>query len=338
MSQIGKRKLEHIYTFSSDEAIERKGNYFERFHLTHRALPELNFDTVSTATMFLRKQLSMPFLISSMTGGIGDDLTTINRHLAEAAEAVGVAFAVGSQRIMLRQEQAKNSFQVRRYAPSVPIIANLGAIQLNYGVGYDDVMRLVEHIEADALYLHLNALQECIQPEGNRNFAALLEKIAQLNDALPVPLIIKEVGCGFSVQDLRALQAHGITWVDVAGRGGTSWSRVESHRRSDDLGLLFQDWGIDTPQVIQAARIHTPSLKLVASGGVRNGIDMLKAIALGAKLCAMAAPLLQAALQDTQAVVQQLTMRQLELKTALFLTGCADVQSAYANESLFLSQ
>ena len=336
MNATNDRKNDHINAFSEDAGIERHGHFFDAIQLQHRALPEIDFDQVSTQTTFLRRHLSMPFIISSMTGGQDDQLVVINQRLAQAAQQQKVALAVGSQRIMLSHKSAAKSFEVRQYAPDIPIIANIGAVQLNYGVTIADIQQMVKQIDADALYLHLNPLQECIQPEGNRNFSQLINKITDLNAQLDIPIFLKEVGCGFSLADLRLIQTTGIQWLDVAGRGGTSWSRIENHRRAtvDDLGMIFQDWGIPTPHSIRSAKQHFPQLKIIASGGVRNGIDMLKSLVLGADLCAMAAPLLKPAQTSTEAVQIQLQHLQNQLQTAMFLCGVDKITDAHNNPQL----
>ena len=338
MSKVNERKKDHIKAFSFDHDIDRNGNYFTQMHLKHRALPEIDFDSVDTNILFLRKSISFPFIISSMTGGSSAELSKINQNLAMAAEHVGVAMAVGSQRVMLKNEDAVQSFQLRKYAPNVPIIANIGAIQLNNGVDKNTLKSIISSIDADALYLHLNPLQECIQPEGNRNFLHLADRIAEVCDYLDVPVLVKEIGCGFSEKDMQLLQQAGVRWLDVAGKGGTSWSRVENHRRhEDDLGLIFQDWGIPTPHVLRMANELFPNFNLIASGGIRNGIDMLKAIILGARLCASAAPLLQPATESSDAVINSLEQFQLQLKTAMFLCSVQTIEQARNNSNLLLS-
>ncbi|MBN2606882.1 MAG: type 2 isopentenyl-diphosphate Delta-isomerase, partial [Thiotrichales bacterium] len=205
---IHQRKQDHIQTILDDPQIERQQSGFDQIQLSHCALPECDFDAINTQTEFLGKPLSFPLLISSMTGGKSANLMKINQTLAEAAEAMQVAMAVGSQRVMIEDASAEESFKLRRYAPTVPLIANMGAVQLNYGFGRDDALRMVETLEADALYLHLNPLQEVIQPEGDKNFAGLLDKIRQLAADFPVPIILKEVGCGLSATDIeKGLQA-----------------------------------------------------------------------------------------------------------------------------------
>ncbi|MEM9601598.1 MAG: type 2 isopentenyl-diphosphate Delta-isomerase [Pseudomonadota bacterium] len=340
-TQVADRKLEHIRAIESDPEVERRGSGFDKVHLTHRALPELDFDAVDTGTVFLGKPLSFPMLISSMTGGHGKEILRINRNLAEAAERTGVAMAVGSQRVMFTDPQSRSSFALREHAPSVPLLANIGAVQLNYGLDASHCRLALDTLEADALYLHLNPLQECVQPEGDRNFARLNERIAALVQAVPEPVILKEVGAGLSASDVAAGLASGVRHFDVAGRGGTSWSRIEYHRRraeDDDLGLVFQDWGLTTVDALIDARAELTRQQsqatLIASGGIRNGIDMAKCLVLGADVCGVAAPLLAAAQHSVESLVERINRLRSEFKTAMFLLGCAEVDALKHNASL----
>jgi isopentenyl-diphosphate delta-isomerase len=333
-----KRKAEHIELFVTDKQIERSGNYFDGIELVHRALPEISLQQVDTSCFFLGKRLAFPFVISSMTGGNTKQLIELNRVLSLAAEECQVAMGVGSQRIALSDSQAVESFELRKYAPTVPLIANIGAVQLNYGLQLEQVGEMISMLEADAIYLHFNPLQEVIQPEGDTDFSSLADKVQALVEAVDVPVIAKEVGCGFSLPDLMLLKQAGIRWIDVAGRGGTSWSRLENHRRQskgldDDLGIVFQDWGIPTPEVIRLVAQY-PEFKVLASGGLRNGIDMVKSLILGADMCAMAAPLLECAKQGVEQTVEKIQQLQQEFRLGLFLLGCADIQQVKGNLKL----
>jgi len=341
MSDITQRKQDHLTALAEDPAIERQQSGFDSIQLTHRALPELDYAQVDTTTTFLGKPLSFPFLISSMTGGGAQNLHQINQHLAEAAETCQVAMAVGSQRTMIQSKSAAKSFQLRQYAPNVPLIANLGAVQLNVGFGLKEALKAVETLQADALYLHLNPLQEVIQPEGDTNFANLLPKIEQLVKQLPVPIILKEVGCGFSAEDIRRGIEAGVQWFDLAGRGGTSWSRIEAHRTTNtaqsDLGRLFQDWGLTTPQSLQQATPFQGQAHFIASGGIRNGIDMVKSVIMGGCVCGVAAPLLQPALESVDAVVDTINTFKRAYHTAQFLLGAPNFDHLFFNSDLILS-
>ncbi|MPQ77571.1 type 2 isopentenyl-diphosphate Delta-isomerase [Hydrogenovibrio sp. JE_KL2] len=339
---IHQRKQDHIQTILDDPQIERQQSGFDQIQLSHSALPECDFDAINTQTEFLGNPLSFPLLISSMTGGRSANLMKINQTLAEAAEAMQVAMAVGSQRVMIEDASAEESFKLRRYAPTVPLIANMGAVQLNYGFGRDDALRMVETLEADALYLHLNPLQEVIQPEGDKNFTGLLDKIRQLAADFPVPIILKEVGCGLSATDIeKGLQA-GINWFDLAGRGGTSWSRIEAHRHGDikaqELGVLFQDWGLTTPQALLQARPYQDRAHFIASGGIRNGIDMVKSVIMGAQICGIAAPFLEPAMDSTEATVAKIQQFANEFRTAQFLLGASDRSQLFLNDNLILNR
>lgn len=336
MSQITQRKQDHIDAVLNDPDVERRQSDFDRLRLLHRALPELDFALLDTTTTFLGKPLALPFMIASMTGGAADNLADINRHLALAAEACGVAMAVGSQRAMILDKAASRSFQLRQYAPTVPLIANLGAVQLNDGFGMDEARRAVETLEADALYLHLNPLQELIQPEGDTNFSGLADKIARLAEELHVPVILKEVGSGLSPADIELGLQAGITLFDVAGRGGTSWSRIEAHRAANPLGFTFQDWGLTTLESLRLVAPYQGRAQFIASGGIRNGIDMVKAVIMGARLCGVAAPLLAPAMQSDRAVIAAIEQFKQEFATAQFLLGQACADDLFLNEALLL--
>lgn len=340
-SHIHQRKQDHIQALLNDPDIERRQSGFDQLQLTHRALPECDFNSIQTDTDFLGHQLAFPLLISSMTGGTADNLNNINRRLAEAAEATQTAMAVGSQRVMIEDRSARTSFSLRQHAPTIPLIANMGAVQLNYGFGYDEAMTMIDTLQADAIYLHLNPLQEVIQPEGDKNFVDLVEKLATLSEALPVPLIIKEVGCGLSSKDIELGLSAGIQWFDVAGRGGTSWSRIESHRTGNDaaaaLGQAFQDWGLTTLQSLQQAKPYHHQANFIASGGIRNGIEMVKSVIMGAQICGMAAPLLKPAMHSTEETVQKIDSLAQEFRTAQFLLGVQNASELFLNEDLILN-
>lgn len=334
------RKFDHIDLFSKDRAIERNSLHFDRIHLSHRALPEIALDEVNSQVSFLRKMLSFPFIISSMTGGNAKKLIRLNQNLAMAAQNTNIAMGVGSQRVTLTDNKAIKSFQLRKFAPSIPLIANIGAVQLNYGMELAHIDEIIAMLDADALYLHFNPLQEAIQPEGNTDFSSLGEKVQAVVEHVQIPVIAKEVGCGFSLPDLHILKQAGIQWIETAGRGGTSWSRLENHRRKsagleDDLGLVFQDWGIPTPKTICLIQ-QCGGLKTIASGGLRNGMDMMKSVVLGAKMCSMAAPLLPYAQQGSQPVIDKITQLRQEFRLALFLLGCQHTEQARNNADLLI--
>lgn len=313
------RKAEHIQ-LALEQRMQLGGNYFDEYRFEHAALPEIDFDDIDLSLEFLGRRLAAPLLISSMTGGT-EAAGLINRNLAAGAELSGIAVGIGSQRKALEDPGKADTFKVRHAAPSVPLLANLGAVQLNYGLGVRECLQAVEMIEADALILHLNPLQEAIQPEGQRNFAGLLPKIGEIARALPVPVVVKEIGCGISAATARALAGQGIRIIDTAGVGGTSWARIEGARAGDlDLGEVFAGWGIPTPRSIQEVR-SVGGLTVIASGGIRNGIDVAKALALGADLAGMAFPFLQAATESPQKVVEKVQRIVQELKICMFCLG-----------------
>ncbi len=331
------RKIQHIDIINSDEKVDRRKNYWDVIHLRHRALPELDLKQVDTATTFMGKELGFPLLISSMTGGSQEVVQNINKNLAIAAEATGVALGVGSQRVMFTHPEARESFAIRKYAASTLLFGNLGAVQLNYEFGLEHCRTAIETVGADALYFHLNPLQEAVQPEGDTNFSALAEKIGAIAASLQQPVIVKEVGAGIALADASILADNGIRFVDVAGSGGTSWSRIENFRREDkqdDLGLFFQDWGNPTPAALRELQPLRNTLTFVASGGIRSGIDMAKAVILGASLCGMAKPFLKPAMESPDAVIHVISRIKREFTIAMFLLGVQTVKQLQFNESL----
>ncbi len=339
MSDTARRKREHLDAIAQDPAIERGDSGFAAIRLMHRALPEIALDDIDTRCEFLGKTLRLPLLISSMTGGDDPEIRRINHNLAQAAEQSGVALAVGSQRVQFTNPAAEASFRLRDIAPSAVLIANLGAVQLNYGFTAEHCQRAVETLAADGLYLHLNPLQEAVQPEGDTNFAELTAKIAAVVRELPVPVLLKEVGSGLSPTDIALGKQAGVRYFDLAGRGGTSWSRIEHHRRrdpADTLGLTFQDWGLSIADALRLNRAAHPDVVLIASGGIRSGIDMAKAVLLGAELCGIAAPFLAAAQESAAAVVAAIARFEREYRTALYLLGCRDNAALRDNTALLL--
>lgn len=313
------RKAEHI-ELALEQRMQLERHYFEEWAFEHVALPELDWDEIDVATSFLGKPLAAPLLISCMTGGT-EEATRINRNLAAGAEAVGIAVGVGSQRKALEDPATADSFRIRPQAPTVPVLANLGAVQLNYGFGIAECRRAVEMIGADALVFHLNALQEAIQPEGQRDFRDLVRKIGRVAREIGCPVIVKEIGCGISAATARALLAEGIQIIDTAGLGGTNWARIEASRADDvEIGELFAGWGIPTPESIRSLAA-LDGLFVIGSGGVRNGIDVAKAVALGASLAGMAYPFLRAATDSAEAVERKIRRTILELETCMFCVG-----------------
>lgn len=321
------RKADHLRVcLEEDVQCREVTSGLEKYRFTHCCLPELDRAEIDLSTTFLNKKLNAPILISSMTGGT-ELAKTINYRLAAIAQEHRLAMGVGSQRVAIEKPEVSETFAIRAIAPDALLFANLGAVQLNYRYGMEECIRAVELLEADALILHLNPLQECVQTKGDTNFRGLLDKIAQLCEKLPVPVIAKEVGNGISATMAQKLIAIGVSAIDVAGAGGTSWAKVESGRAQDAkqrrLGATFADWGIPTADCITQVRAVAPTIPLIASGGLRNGLDIAKAIALGADLAGLAMPFLQAA-NDSEAALESLVeILQAEITTVLFCTGNA---------------
>ena len=325
------RKADHI-RISLEEDVEpmEVSSGFDRYRFEHQALPELGLSEIDLSTSFLGKPLSAPLLISSMTGGVEEALS-INRNLARAAQEHGIAMGLGSLRAALEEPRLATTYQVRDQAPDLLLLANLGAVQLNYGYGVDECRRAVEMVEADGLILHLNPLQEAVQPEGNSDFSGLLPKIARVCKALEVPVIVKEVGWGISRRVARMLADAGVAAIDVAGAGGTSWTEVERHRArtatARSVAAAFSGWGIPTAESLLEVRASAPDLEAIASGGIRNGIDIAKALALGARVVGLAGPFLAAATVSQEAVGEAITEYLTTLRVAMFGIGARDLES-----------
>jgi isopentenyl-diphosphate delta-isomerase len=323
------RKSEHIRINMEEEVgFRRVSTGFERYRLLHCALPGIDLETIDTSVTFLGKRLAAPLVISAMTGGT-PEAAVINRHLAEAAQHAGIGMGLGSQRAAIEDASLAKTYQVRHVAPDILLLANLGAVQLNYGYGLDECRRAVEMVEADALVLHVNPLQEALQPEGNARFRRLLPKIEAVCGALDVPVMVKEVGWGISERMARRLADVGVAAIDVAGAGGTSWSQVEMHRAVTDrrraVAAAFVDWGIPTAESLRMARRGAPAVPTMASGGIRTGIEIAKAIALSATVCGIAGPFLGAGSDSTSAVVDLILVLVGQLRTAMFATGAQDI-------------
>ncbi len=328
---IERRKADHIrINLDEDVGFDRLTVGFEQYRFIHQALPELDLKSVSLATRLFHKSLQAPVLISSMTGGT-EQARQINLNLAQAAQHYGVAMGLGSQRAGIQHPEVAETFKVRSVAPDILLFANLGAVQFNYGYDVEHCIEAVQMIEADALILHLNPLQEAVQPEGDVNFNGLAKKIEAVCRRLPVPVIAKEVGWGISEQAARMLADAGVAAIDVAGSGGTSWSQVELFRAPDDLhrrvAAAFRDWGIPTAESVQMVKRAAPDLPVIASGGLRSGIDIAKAIALGATLGGMAGPFLKAATVSSEAVMDTLEETIRVLRIAMFSAGAGDIET-----------
>ena len=327
-SPITVRKNDHIRINLTEDVQSSISTGLEKYQFIHNAIPELDLGSISLEQNVFQKTLNAPILISSMTGGT-QEAKEINRILASAAQATGIALGVGSQRAGIDDPSQAHTFQVRTVAPDILLFANLGAVQLNYGYSVDECQRAVDMIDADALILHFNALQEAVQQEGDTNFSNLLGKIEDVCRNLSVPVIAKEVGWGFSKTNAKQLADVGISAIDVAGAGGTSWTQVEMHRTKipsqRKLAAAFIDWGIPTVESIHNVKEIAPDLLVFASGGLRSGIDIAKCVALGANLGGMAGPFLKAAsssLDDTITVITELIS---EIHVCMFAAGAANI-------------
>ena len=325
------RKKQHVdITLTKDVRFRGKTTGLERLEFVHNALPELNLDEIDTGTSFLGKRLSLPLMVSCMTGGYPGALA-INRDLAAVCESARVALGVGSQRQALEENQYHRTFSVvRESAPTIPIVGNIGAAEAARMKDPSAALKLAELVGADAFTVHLNPLQEFLQPEGNPAFRGVLEGIAMLVRSLPIPVIVKEIGSGLSPDVIRRLLDVGVRIIDIAGAGGTSWAGVEALRRRDPgIAERFWDWGIPTARALaDAAALRTEEnrMTLIASGGIDSGLDLAKCIALGADLAASARPLLGAlhsgGKKGLRALIEEWAN---ETRGAMFLTGSARV-------------
>jgi isopentenyl-diphosphate delta-isomerase len=330
--QHERRKADHIrINVEEDVSFKKLTSGLENYFFMHQALPEIDLAVVDTTTRLFGKQLKTPLLISSMTGGTAEAYE-INRTLATAAQEVGMAMGLGSMRAAIEDPSLVYTYDVREFAPDIPLFANLGAVQFNYGYGLSQCQRAVDMCQADALILHFNALQEAVQPEGDGDFSGLLKKVETICRDLPVPVIAKEVGWGFAEETARQLANVGIAAIDVAGAGGTSWSQVEMHRaptaRLARVAGAFIDWGIPTAVSIQYCHRAAPEMPIFASGGIRNGIDVAKCIALGATVVGFAGDFLRAAVSDgVSGVVETAGAITDELRVAMFCSSAADIPS-----------
>ncbi|KOR34062.1 MULTISPECIES: type 2 isopentenyl-diphosphate Delta-isomerase [Planktothricoides] len=332
------RKADHIRVcLDEDVQFRQTTTGLERYRFTHACLPELDLAEIDLSTEFLGKPLGAPLLISSMTGGT-ELAKTINYRLAEVAQAYKLAMGVGSQRVAVENPEVGDTFAVRSLAPDILLFANLGAVQLNYTYGLEQCQRVVDQLEADALILHLNPLQEAVQTKGDRNFHGLLDKIERLCYSLPVPVIAKEVGNGISGAMAKKLIDAGVSAIDVAGAGGTSWARVEGERAKDPrqgrLGQTFADWGLPTSDCIIGVRAIAPEIPLIASGGLRNGLDVAKCLALGADIAGLAWPFLRAAADSDKAVAELAEILIEEIAIVLFCTGNATIADLKQSNAL----
>lgn len=329
---ISKRKTEHIKIVLNEETTAPNQNHcsdlvsgspFAKYRLPFRALPEINLSEVDTTTKLLGYKLKFPFIVSSMTGG--PDLgKTVNINLAEACQHAGCGLALGSMRIILRDPSAIKTFNVKKLCPDIPLFANMGLVQLNYGYGADQINKIIDSINADGIFLHINPMQEAVQPEGDTNFKGLLEKLENVLSKINKPVFVKEVGTGIDHKTAKALSDIGIKYIDVSGLGGTSWTLVESYRRKDKMGFPLGEIGIPTDEAILTCS-KIKDLNIIAGGGIRNGVDIAKSIMLGAKLATAAKPLLKPALTSSNECFQLLEMWKKQLQVSMFAVGAKNL-------------
>jgi isopentenyl-diphosphate delta-isomerase len=326
--ETGKRKEDHIRICLGNQAQARNATAgFEDVQLVHRALPEVNKAKINLSTTFLGKKFSAPIIVGAMTGGT-EQAIQINSSIAQAVENLGLGMGVGSQRAAIENQKLEETYAItRKMAPNAFLIANIGGVQLVHGYGLKEVKKVVEMIDADAVAVHLNALQEAVQPEGQTNFKGVLAKIAEVAGAIDTPVIVKETGAGISAEDAKALEDAGVKAIDVGGVGGTSFAAVEYHRTSAKENLCgepFWDWGI--PTVVSLIETgQTVELPVIASGGLRSGTDVAKALSLNASLASISQPILQTAIKSAKETEEKLSCLIEELRNALFLVGAEKI-------------
>lgn len=326
VTTLAERKLRHLEAcLHYPVEYETRTTGFERYDLPYCALPETDLSTIDTRAQLLGKTLLAPVLIGAMTGG-AELSATINRHLALAAQQLGLGLMLGSQRVMLVNPEATSSFAVRPYAPDILLIGNLGVAQLNQGYGAAEVVQAIEAIGADALAFHTNPLQEALQHGGDEDFSGLVARLREVVPRVPYPLLLKEVGHGLSATVARSVAEVGLAALDVAGAGGTSWARVEELVNYGQVRHTeLAEWGIPTATALREVRAALPNMPIIASGGIRSGVDAAKALILGAQAVAIARPLLAPALESSEAVVAWLKRFIWELKVAMHCAGAQDL-------------
>ncbi|MBT3321644.1 MAG: type 2 isopentenyl-diphosphate Delta-isomerase [Anaerolineae bacterium] len=329
VAPIDERKSDHIQINLDEDVRSGITTGLEQYHFVHEALPEISLADVNLNLTLFGKKLRAPILISSMTGGT-EEAGEINARLAEATQESGIAMGLGSQRAAIESPIQTPTFSIaRKMAPDALLFANIGAVQLNYGYGIDECRRAVDMLEADALILHLNPLQEAVQAGGDTNFSGLAKKIEEISKKLEVPVIAKEVGWGISERTAKLLADCGVDAIDVAGAGGTSWSQVEMHRAPDqftrELAATFVDWGINTTDSILNIKQVAPGMTIFASGGLKNGLEIAKSIALGATLGGITSPFLRAAMISTERVVEVIELTKRQIEVTFFSAGISEL-------------
>jgi len=333
---IKNRKDEHIFLVSTENIESNETTWLEHVKFVHKPIPELNLDDIDLSCEFLGKPLSAPVFIGAMTGGT--ELTKkLNVSLAKAAQKYQIPMMVGSQRVIIKHPETKESFSaVRKSAPDIPIIGNLGIAQIASSEDFGYVDEIIENINADAIAIHLNVIQELIQPEGDKIFTGVLDKLEILKNQINIPIVIKETGCGISKEIARQLAEIGINIIDVSGVGGTSWVAVEYFRAKKEnmelkkeLGKLFWDWGIPTAASIfevSSVAKNRSEIKIIGSGGIRSGIDVAKALRIGADFAALARPFLMVALEGQDAIEKFIEKTFKELEITMLLTGSKNIE------------
>jgi len=332
LNVIQERKKEGILIpLTKDVQARRTSNYLEYVKLIHNALPEMDYDSVETSCTFLGHKLSAPIIIDCMTGGTSEAIK-INSRLGQLAEKFGLAMGLGSQRAGLRNAQLAETYAIaRNNAPSAFLIANIGGAQLSKGMTIDEIARIIEMIKANALAIHLNPLQELVQPEGEPKYKGVLDRIKEIVDAFDLPIIVKEVGAGISRDVGEKLELAGVSAINIAGSGGTSWAAVEKHRAESasnstkaKLGELFWDWGIPTALSLVEIK-QVVKIPVIASGGLRDGMEVSKCIVLGADACGMAFPFLKKAAESLDSLYSFTESLVAELKGTMFLVGAQNL-------------
>ncbi|RNF09292.1 isopentenyl-diphosphate delta-isomerase [Trypanosoma conorhini] len=332
-SVVQKRKKDHIDICLHKNVEPYKGgeSIWAKYRIPYTALPEIKMGQIDTRCKFMQWTLSFPFIISSMTGG-EEHGRIINENLAKACEAEGIPFGLGSMRIVNRYAAAIHTFDVKKFCPSVPMFANIGLVQLNYGFGAKEVNHLIKCVNADGLFIHLNHTQEACQPEGDTDFESLLVKLKALLPHITVPVVVKGVGHGIEQRSAIALQKVGVKYIDVSGCGGTSWAWIEGRRQRDvpdgeSMGYLFRDVGITTDLALQecASLTRSGNLHLIAGGGIRSGLDIAKSLMMGAECATAAMPFLKAALEGHEKVREVIQRFKKELVVAMFACGVSTI-------------
>ncbi len=320
-----KRKAEHIKICLEQKAQAKQVTAgFEDVTLVHKALPEVNRKEINLSTSFLGKKLNAPLIVGAMTGGT-EEAITINSAIAESVEKLGLGMGLGSQRAAIEDQKLERTYSIaRKKAPNAFLIANIGGVQLVHGYGVKEVRKVAEMIDADAVAIHLNALQEAMQPEGQTDFKFVISKIIEVAGALDKPVIVKETGAGISAEDAQALEDSGVKAIDVGGVGGTSFAAVEYYRANTTMGIAFWDWGIPTVASIVEV-VKTAKLPVIASGGIRSGIDVVKALSLGSTLASISQPVLEEAVKGSSETEKLLTCYINELRNAMFLVGAQNI-------------